>query len=506
MFGVFFFFLLIPASFVLAEETSVSIFLDEATIEKGFTASFDSNIHMGIFPGVFLSPSSIQIEADPIFEYTLPEGKRLNSVILQYDVLSKEAFSGKPLMVELPIKETSPYYKRLYFWDGMEKEWRKLPSQSNNKEGWVKGNITFPYARVAILEDENILEEGQASWYAYRKCDCAASPDYPIGTKLKVTSLASGKSVEITVNDHGPDRTLHPDRVVDLDKVAFKKLAPIGAGIIGVKVEPMVSVPLVKFASVEQKIPAQSFSGKIVSRSVILIDAKTGEILYEKNAHETVPIASLTKLLTAQIFLDTHTPWDKVVTYEKNDIEEGSRLYVDPGETMTVKDLFYSMLIASTNNAVNTLVESTALGEGQFVDLIKEKLKIWGLEKTHIEETTGLNPKNVSTAYELALISREALRNFEILEATTLKSYVFSTLNTKEKHTLKNTNALVHSSKLYLTGGKTGYLFEAGYCLMTRAKNKEGREVIAIVLGAPDMETRNHEVESLLEWGLGSSL
>lgn len=512
IFGIFFSFSVFPIHTLLAEDMVVeniqdgfTLSLDDSTIQKGFTASlFDSKMRIGIFPDVFHGPAEVNFIKNPIFEYTLQDGKVLNSEILQYDVVSRETFSGKKaFMVELPVLKNSPYYKRLYFWDGVRGEWRVLPSQSNNKEGWVRGLITFPYARIAVLEDMKVLEEGQASWYGYRKCDCVASPDYPIGTKLKVTSLSSQKYVVATVNDYGPDRSLHPDRVVDLDKVAFKKLAPLGAGIIGVKVEPISNPPLIQLASADKKnVPEKIFPKEISSRAAVLVDAKTGEILYEKNAHDSMPIASLTKLLTAQVFLDTHTPWEKQVVYEKNDDEIGSKLYVYDGEKMTTKDLFSSMLIASTNNAVNTLLESTALGEGQFVSLMREKLKSWGLEKTQVFEPTGLNPKNVSTAYEAALMAKEVLQNKEVLEATTLKSYSFSTINTKEKHVLKNTNPLVGSSDLYLTGGKTGFLEEAGYCLMTRAKNSSGREVIAVVLGAPDTETRNREVKNLLEWGL----
>ncbi len=98
--------------------------------------------------------------------------------------------------------------------------------------------IHLPYSRLAIFEDSNIMEVGSASWYRYRGCDCAASPDYPKDSLLRVTNLENEKSVFVKVNDYGPDRSVHPERVIDLDSVAFRKLANLWEGIIQrVKVE-----------------------------------------------------------------------------------------------------------------------------------------------------------------------------------------------------------------------------------------------------------------------------
>ncbi|MCX6740406.1 MAG: septal ring lytic transglycosylase RlpA family protein [Candidatus Parcubacteria bacterium] len=81
------------------------------------------------------------------------------------------------------------------------------------------------------------MSEGVASWYKYKSCNCAASPDYPKGTKLKVTNVDNGKSIIVKVNDWGPDRSVHPNRVIDLDVVAFKQIAKKSAGLCKVKVE-----------------------------------------------------------------------------------------------------------------------------------------------------------------------------------------------------------------------------------------------------------------------------
>ena len=100
----------------------------------------------------------------------------------------------------------------------------------------------MPYARLAVFEDNNILQTGTATWYKYKGGLFAASPDYPKGTKLKVTNIGKdspnkGKSVIVKINDYGPDRAVYPDRIIDLDKVAFKKIGNYRGGTIEVLVE-----------------------------------------------------------------------------------------------------------------------------------------------------------------------------------------------------------------------------------------------------------------------------
>jgi len=103
----------------------------------------------------------------------------------------------------------------------------------------------------------------------------------------------------------------------------------------------------------------------------------------------------------------------------------------------------------------------------------------------------------------VVLFSKEALKSFSMLQGTTTKEYTFTTINRGVFHRIKNTNELLDSS-LYVTGGKTGYLDEAGYCLMAKAKNSQGREVIAVTLSATTSSSRFSDTEKLLRWGLGT--
>jgi len=139
----------------------------------------------------------------------------------------------------IPFRDgRQPFFRRrrIHFWNGVSSAWEELPSEDSPDTGSVRALIHLPYARLAIF-DEKTMEVGQASWYAYKGCDCAASPDYPKGTYLVVTRTDDPtRTVTVKVNDYGPERDVFPDRIIDLDKVAFAKIAGLGAGVIDVRV------------------------------------------------------------------------------------------------------------------------------------------------------------------------------------------------------------------------------------------------------------------------------
>ncbi|NCF75522.1 MAG: hypothetical protein GWO87_03490 [Xanthomonadaceae bacterium] len=248
----------------------------------------------------------------------------------------------------------------------------------------------------------------------------------------------------------------------------------------------------------------------INAKSAIVVDAKTGKILYAKNSGQQMPIASITKLMSAKVILDLDPDWRKIIKYSKVDNDvfkyakkwEMAYLYVNPGDTMTVKDLFFSALVGSANNAVYALSRSTGLLRRDFVETMNRKAKEMGMENTHFTEPSGLNPSNVSTAQDLAKLGRKIFNNFKILEATTAKKYAFSTINTKKSHIIRNRNKLLFSD-LYILGTKTGYLNEAGHCLIVKAKDKKGNEIIVVTLG--NFKSGGNyfkETEKLVKWGL----
>lgn len=225
-------------------EVVVSTPFDAATIVKGYTLeSSDGLMRLGIRPDTLNVSTRVDLKTlDPsIMRDTLTQ-EPLGNIYL-FDILNKESYDGTDfffLEIKYPQEEQDADLlhgrRRIYFFNGVSGLWEELPSTDSPETNSVRALIHLPYARLAIFEEE-IPEVGEASWYGYRGCDCAASPDYPKGTSLLVTRLDDPtRFVTVVVNDYGPDRSIHPDRIIDLDKVAFAKLVSLGAGLIDVRV------------------------------------------------------------------------------------------------------------------------------------------------------------------------------------------------------------------------------------------------------------------------------
>jgi hypothetical protein len=175
-----------------------------------------------------------------------PEGWQFGSRIFEYNLITDPSVKfEQPFWFSVKYGADNYFRKTMYYYDEVNNKWVGIEALVNNGSSKLVSKINFTHAKVAILEDLNIMSEGTASWYKYKGCNCAASPDYPKGTKLKVTNVDNGKSVVVKVNDWGPDRSVHPTRVIDLDVVAFKQIASKSAGLCQVKVElyqPQVAV------------------------------------------------------------------------------------------------------------------------------------------------------------------------------------------------------------------------------------------------------------------------
>lgn len=440
-----------------------------------------------------LTPPWDFVALTPIYQVSLPEGKLK---------------PGETYGVELDYPanpETDNLYKQVFFFDRFTNNWHPLPTIENPQRRVVRAQVPFSFVRLAVLANEKVLATGQASWYAYKGGMFAASPDYAKGSVLRVHNLDNGKFVDVTVNDYGPNRALHPNRVIDLDKQAFQKIASLSEGLTNVKVEPLRSLdPVISLVR-----PAGG-EPRLAGWSGIVMDAKTGEVLWEKDSQTVKPLASLSKLVAAQVFLDTNPDLETVATYKLQDEEynyehcepwESARLHLKEGDTLTLKDLLYSALVGSANNAVETLVRSSGLSRPEFIKRMNEKVAAWGATSTSFIEPTGLAPANVSSPYDYAIISKEVLKNPLIQKISTTANYNFSTLNTKESHRLKNTNPWVGQNLYNLGGTKTGYLHESLYCLMNKVTTKSGAELIAVNFGSPTRAASFTDNDQLIQYG-----
>lgn len=237
--------------------------------------------------------------------------------------------------------------------------------------------------------------------------------------------------------------------------------------------------------------------------SAILMERDTGTILYEKNSNETLPPASMTKIMTMLLIMEAidadNLSWDDLVrTSERAASMGGSQIFLEPGEQMTVKEMMKGIAIASGNDASVAMAEHLAGSEKEFVIQMNEKAKELGLKNTNFVNSNGLPAENhYSSAYDLAEIGKELLHHEKITEFTSLyEDYLRE--DTDDPFWLVNTNKLV---KFYpgVDGLKTGYTSEAKYCL-TASANKEGMRMIAVVMGAPSPKERNRQISEMLDY------
>ncbi|MBI4239544.1 D-alanyl-D-alanine carboxypeptidase [Candidatus Uhrbacteria bacterium] len=210
-------------------------------------------------------------------------------------------------------------------------------------------------------------------------------------------------------------------------------------------------------------------------------------VLYAKNEHTLLPIASLTKLMTALVFLDHNPGWFSKVTIRPSDDAAPAKVAFRKNEVAVVKDLFYATLVGSANNTAKALARSTGLSEKAFVSRMNEKARFLGMTHTTFADCTGLDPQNQSTAKDVALLAKTAFGHPDIMRATATATYVMNVVNTKRKVTIQNTNKLI--TEPYVSYAKTGFTDEAGYNFAVRVLH-DNREVTAVLLGGRLSKTR----------------
>lgn len=263
------------------------------------------------------------------------------------------------------------------------------------------------------------------------------------------------------------------------------------------RVSAWIRFPYVRVAVVEEQGVLASLG--LRSRAAAVFDGESETVVGAFHDDVVLPIASLSKLMTAIVFVETDPDWSAVLTYAKSDDRIGAKLRMASGEQLSVQDAFAAMLIGSANNATMALVRSTGLGEEAFVRRMNEKAQELGLLSTSFAEPTGLSDKNVSTAAEYARVAQAAFDVPEIEEMAQKHSYAFLTLNTKRRHVLQTTNDLLKRN-IGIIAGKTGYTDEAGYCLAVKSQTTlTHRPFLVVVLGNATSAGRFREAARLSE-------
>lgn len=232
----------------------------------------------------------------------------------------------------------------------------------------------------------------------------------------------------------------------------------------------------------------------VSAQHAILIEQSSGRVLFEKNAEEQASIASITKIMTAIIAVESGQMNEKATVSRNAIYTEGSSIYLEQGEQMTLTDLVYGLMLRSGNDAAVAIAEHVGGSEEGFVYLMNEKAKWLGMENTHFDNPHGLDSDtHYSSAHDMAILMQYAMENPIFQEISGKTSY----LSENRTYHWQNKNKLLTYFYEYCTGGKTGYTKQTGRTLITTAE-KDGMELIAVTLDAPD-DWQDHI--SMFEWG-----
>ena len=254
-------------------------------------------------------------------------------------------------------------------------------------------------------------------------------------------------------------------------------------------------------------VSAEGVNLAIGSRSCFLMDYNSGTVLYEENADERVPVASIVKLMTTLITFEEIDKGnlqlnDKLVASEHAASMGGSQVFIDPYAEYTVEEMIKSVIVASANDASVALAEKIAGSEEAFVARMNERAKELGLKNTKYVNASGLpEPGQYSTARDVAFLTKEVLKNKRYFEYSTIWLDEL-THPSGRKTELANTNKLIRYFK-DCDAGKTGSTDEAGYCL-TASANRNNMRLIAVVLGATTGTARFNETSKLLTYGFNN--
>lgn len=243
---------------------------------------------------------------------------------------------------------------------------------------------------------------------------------------------------------------------------------------------------------------------EVAAPSAILVERTTGTVLYEKNSHEKLAPASVTKVMTMLLTVEAIERGqvsleDEVIASDHAASMGGSQIYLEPGERMSLHDMLKSIAVSSANDACVAVAEHIAGSEASFVSMMNDRAAALGMSDTHFANCCGLDSEeHYTTAYDISLMSRELLKHDMIREYTTIW---MDTVRNGE-FGLSNTNKLV---RFYdgTTGVKTGFTSKAGYCISASAE-RDGMELIAVIMKADTSPHRNADASGLLNFGFAN--
>lgn len=233
--------------------------------------------------------------------------------------------------------------------------------------------------------------------------------------------------------------------------------------------------------------------------AAIAFNPQTGEVLWQENAQDKRPIASITKVMTAVVFLEDNPDLTQQLTVERSDVYAASTTYLKANDRLTLSDVLHLTLIASDNAAARALARVSHGGTASFVERMNEKAIELGLENTTFADPSGLNPANMSSAYDLSRLISFATSDDRI--APIMRTQNFTAHTARRAINIRSTNRLLTADGVEVMGGKTGFISKAGFCLATLLRLPQSNQTVAVVvLGARSNTGRFWETRHLMNW------
>ena len=235
------------------------------------------------------------------------------------------------------------------------------------------------------------------------------------------------------------------------------------------------------------------------AEAAIIYNPETNEVLWADHAQDLRSIASITKVMTALVFLDSGADLAMPVTVQRTDVLRASTTYIRAGYNITAGDLLNLLLVGSDNAAARALARVSPYGSTGFIDQMNEKAKALGLASTHYADPSGLLADNVSSAYDLARLIAYAAADERI--GGIMRKASYTTQSGARTISANSTNQLVKTGDIDVLGGKTGFISRSGYCLASLLRLPQtGQLVSVVVLGAKSNANRFWETRHLFNW------
>jgi serine-type D-Ala-D-Ala endopeptidase (penicillin-binding protein 7) len=233
--------------------------------------------------------------------------------------------------------------------------------------------------------------------------------------------------------------------------------------------------------------------------AAIIYNPETNQVLWEENSQTQRSIASITKVMTATVFLENNPDLTEPVTVQRSDVFQASTTHLHSNDKVTTDDLLHLLLIASDNAAARALARVSPLGSEGFIRRMNEKADELGLETTHYADPSGLLSENVSSAYDMARLITHASQDERI--SAIMRTNEYTVYSGKRPITFHSTNHLLREGNVDVRAGKTGFITKAGYCLATVLRLQgSSQDVAVVVFGARSNAGRFMESRNLFNW------